>query len=81
MNVLVPEPGGLTWQEWSAAFSGYNTSVSFIPQPMPEVDWKTWAREVRQVPSFEGYNLPEPEDYDTWQEWAQWLALALVGAL
>lgn len=34
-------------------------------------DWRSWALNILDTPNFEGQNLPDPENYDDWQEWAQ----------
>jgi len=44
-----------------------------------EIDWKISARNIIQTPTFSRYNIPDPERYLTWEEWAQEFVLLING--
>ena len=42
-------------------------------------DWKEIAFQVVGSPSFAAYGLQSPDTYETWQEWAEDVSLAING--
>jgi len=42
-------------------------------------NWQEIANQIVNTPSFAAYGLKSPEEYDTWQEWAKDLTLAING--
>ena len=44
-----------------------------------EIIWKLVAKNSSQLTTFESYPVPDPEAFDTWQEWASALSFILNG--
>ena len=44
-----------------------------------EDNWKLVAKNISQLTTFESYPVPDPEAFDTWQEWASSLSFILNG--
>lgn len=77
MAFFVPEPNGLSWDEWSAAFAGYS-DIPNVPWPLPEDAWREWAEHLQLLPTLEGYQVPDPHSFEEWSGWAEALSFALV---
>jgi adenosylcobinamide amidohydrolase len=39
--------------------------------PGPGVDWKSWAAGLKTIDAFANEAVPEPYNFDDWQEWAE----------
>lgn len=51
-------------------------------EPIPITDEDNWhdtAKNIMEVPSFSAYNLPDPDQFQTWQEWANQFVLLING--
>ena len=44
-----------------------------------EDNWKQVAKNISQLTTFENYPVPDPEAFETWQEWASALSFILNG--
>lgn len=56
-----------TWENWNGSLLHYYGEE---PIPMlPEAEWKQVALSVGQLATFINYPVPDPEMYDSWQEW------------
>lgn len=65
------DPRGMTAEQWTDAMSLQfaDTSVT-IMKLMDESAWPEWARNVVNAPEFSGLNIPSPEYFSDWREWA-----------
>lgn len=71
-------PEGSTWANWNGNLIHY-----FGEEPIPyiedETQWKEVALNVVQLPTFINYAPPDPEVFETWQEWANEFITAVNG--
>ena len=66
--------------DWQA-FNG-NLIMYYGQEPIPissEDDWAITAKNVSQIPSFVQYNIPDPEGFENWQDWAKEVTLIING--
>lgn len=67
----------ISWENWNG-----NLILYFGTEPipyLPEDEWKITAKNVSQLPRFEVYPVPDPDLFETWQDWAQQFTLILNG--
>ena len=73
---LVYDPRFQTFESWAAlmceAYAAQNLQV-----PILDVDWKSWGAGLKAIDIFANEGIPEPYQFDEWDEWAA----ALVGAV
>ena len=73
---LVYDPRYHTFESWAAlmceAYAAQNLQV-----PISDVDWKSWGAGLKAIDIFANEGIPEPYQFDEWDEWAA----ALVGAV
>ena len=70
-------PENSDWQ----TFNG-NLIMYYGRQPIPiteEVDWAVTARNIVQLPAFSQYNIPNPEGFENWQDWATQFIILING--
>jgi hypothetical protein len=65
------------FEEWSGNFIQWYGQEG-IGQGA-ENEWLEIARQIVSAPSFAAYGLKSPDEYDTWQEWAEDVSLAING--
>ena len=66
--------------DWQS-FNG-NLIMYYGQEPIPissEDDWEITAKNVSQIPSFVQYNIPDPEGFENWQDWAKEFILLING--
>lgn len=68
---VLPNPAGLTWQDWSSAVVGYNDGLHM--QLAPEMEWQEFGQRL----SLAYPATPRPESFPTWQAWADTLRTTL----
>jgi hypothetical protein len=69
--VLLPDPYTMDWQPWAETVAGYNPGLA--SEVSPDDPWEEFAqRFCEAVPT-----APQPGLFDTWQDWAAALKLAL----
>jgi len=61
-------PDYSTWEDFNGNLVMFysQNNISFND----EANWDVTAREIAQSPSFQAYGTPDPQTYDSWQEWA-----------
>lgn len=73
---LVYDPRFHTFDSWAALMCElYGTQQLQIPSP--SVDWKSWGVGLLAIDVFTNEAVPNPYNFDDWQEWAQ----AVVGSV
>lgn len=63
-------PEGSTWADWNGNLLHYfgEEPIPYIPD---ETQWQTVAKTVVQLSTFMNYATPDPDIYESWQEWAK----------
>jgi hypothetical protein len=73
---LVYDPRYHTFESWASlmveAYAAQQLQV-----PIVDVDWKSWGAGLKAIDIFANEAIPEPYQFDDWQDWAS----ALVGAV
>ena len=73
---LVYDPRYHTFESWASlmveAYAAQQLQV-----PIVDVDWKSWGAGLKAIDIFANEAIPEPYNFDDWQEWAA----AVVGAV
>lgn len=70
-------PEQTDWQ----TFNG-NLVMYYGEEPLPisdEADWQVTARNLVQTPSFSSYGIPNPENFNNWQDWARQFVMLING--
>lgn len=66
---MIIDPRPMELEAWINAVTFSIRDYGFVPQLLGS-DWKSWARNVIQLKTLSQYQLPDPEDYTDWREWA-----------
>lgn len=73
---LVYDPRYHTFESWASlmveAYAAQQLQV-----PIVDVDWKSWGAGLKAIDIFANEAIPEPYQFDDWQDWAS----AVVGAV
>lgn len=74
---MIPTTAHISFERWTGAVvQEYQTSASSVPH-YHGGPWQDWAKKVALVPEFAVRPLPRPEQFTTWQEWANIFRLVL----
>jgi len=71
-------PDHSSWANWNGNLVHY-FSEQHIPY-LPETKWKTVAQVLVNNAVWASYNVPSPQGFDNWQDWANVFTLAVNGA-
>lgn len=66
-----------SWESWNGSMVHF-----FGEEPiamLPEDSWQEVANTIISLPTFSVYGPPDPELFDSWQEWANDFTLAVNG--
>lgn len=66
------DPRGMTWDQYCGLMAEL-----FAPQQLgtvPEDRWKEWVSGINGIGYFVESGVPDPRDFDHWQDWAQQMA-------
>jgi hypothetical protein len=66
-----------TWEDWNGNLLHYFGEQQF--PFLPEDQWREVAYAVNFNPAFDKYSIPNPEVFETWQEWADLLISSVNG--
>lgn len=73
---LVYDPRFHTFDSWASlmveAYAAQQLQI-----PTPDLDWKGWAAGLLAIDVFVNEAIPDPYQYEEWQDWAS----AVVGAV
>jgi hypothetical protein len=58
----------MDWESWNGNFIIYYGQENITYHP--EIEWQLMAKNVAQSPTFASYPIPDPDDFDNWQDWA-----------
>lgn len=73
---LVYDPRFHTFESWASLMVElYAAQQLEIPTPL--TDWKVWGNGIKAIDVFTNEAIPDTDQFDDWQEWAQ----ALVNAV
>lgn len=73
---LVYDPRFHTFESWASLMVElYAAQQLEIPTPL--TDWKLWGNGIKAIDVFTNEAIPDTDQFDDWQEWAQ----ALVNAV
>jgi hypothetical protein len=70
-------PDYSSWEDWNGNLLHYFGEQQF--PFLPEVQWRDVANAVTVNPVFDKYAIPNPETFETWQDWASGLIAAVNG--
>lgn len=63
------DPRYMTAVEWTDRIAGLLPFT--VPRLYNEMEWKNWARSLLLNPTISNNDVPDPEDFDDWQQWAE----------
>lgn len=66
---MVPEPEGLTFEEWVSRLRD-EFPEDDIPFSVPKEQWKDWAMRMLMINTFGTLQAIDPSGFDSWQEFA-----------
>jgi len=61
-------PDYMTWENWNEELVIYYGQKNIVISP--EETWRDAAMNIVQSQSFNRYPVPNPDVYETWQDWA-----------
>lgn len=67
MNI---DPRGMTLTDWTDNMSFILDKMVLVERLDNEEEWREWATNIIDTPTFEGQNVPNPYQFDDWREWA-----------
>ncbi|WP_455363614.1 hypothetical protein [[Eubacterium] cellulosolvens] len=67
MNI---DPRGMTFTDWSDRVNGVLVNRTPWRFDGDESEWREWAQHLKDHPDFQGQNIPQPEAFADWEEWA-----------
>ena len=72
-------PDYSSWDEFNGNLVLFysQTHIPFAP----EDEWQKVAREIAQSAAFQPYGTPDPQTYNSWQDWANEFANLVNGPL
>lgn len=62
-------PDQMSWEDWNGNFIQWYSEEA-VPYNT-EDDWQVTARVISQMITFSAYPVPNPDTFDTWQDWAK----------
>ena len=68
------------YMDWTS-YNG-NLVMYYGQEPIPyssEDDWAVTANSMTQLPVFASYPIPDPSQFDSWQDWARQFSLIVNG--
>lgn len=72
-----PFGSNMSWEDWNG-----NLLMFYGEEPIPyhdELNWKSTAKSVVQLATFEVYPVPDPELFENWQDWADEFTFIING--
>lgn len=72
----MPLPYGMDLETWAHQMVECFPQ-DWIPVLRDKADWRRWAADFIDSPTFQRYRIPDPFQAKNWQEWAGSLVLAL----
>ena len=75
-NAFVYDPRYHTFESW-ASLMVEQYAAQQLSIPTADTDWKLWGQGLLAIDVFTNEAVPNPIQYDDWQEWAS----ALLGAM
>lgn len=75
-NAFVYDPRYHTFDSW-ASLMVEQYAAQQLGIPTPTTDWKQWGQGLLAIDVFTNEAVPNPEQFDDWQDWAA----ALLGAI
>lgn len=73
---LVYDPRFQTFESWASLMVELYAAQQ-IEIPTPLTDWKLWGNGLKAIDVFTNEAIPDTDQFDDWQEWAE----ALVNAV
>ena len=70
-------PDLMSWEDWNGNLAIYYGQQNIMFSS--EENWKEAATNMMKMESFGAYPLPNPEPYDSWQDWAKEFTLSING--
>lgn len=70
-------PQYTTWEDWNGNLIMYY-GQELIPYTT-EDQWQSTAKSVSQSPTFSAYPVPDPDQYDHWEDWVNQFVLIING--
>ncbi len=64
------DPRGLSVMDWTDSMSFLLDSESPIMRLDNPDNWRIWARNFIGDPDLVGQNMPDPDYFEDWEEWA-----------
>lgn len=68
--MTVIDPRGMDVMEWTQRMALPLDIIGNPEQLMKPEEWREWAISISDTPTREGQNVPDPHQFDDWQEWA-----------
>jgi hypothetical protein len=63
-------PYGMTVQQWTDAMTVDLQKFGVVGVLRDPADWRSWARQAIQLRSIRNQNPPDPDFFESWEDWA-----------
>lgn len=69
-SITIPRPLELKFTEWGALAAEQLVRYG-VAEPLSEDSWKSWVCVLFYIPELDAKNIPSPDLYPRWQDWAE----------
>ncbi len=73
----IPIPSG-AFVDWASQTSYLCGSFPDVPFPTEE-NWREWGYMFSVSPTMQGYQIPSPDSFQTWEEWGNAAKRSFLG--
>lgn len=70
LSIIAPQPYGLTFLQWTALVTEQLARYG-VSESLSEGEWKAWVCALFYVPELNAKNIPSPDQFTSWQAWAE----------
>ena len=70
-------PDTMDWETWNGNFIIYYGQENIAYNT--EENWQYTAKNIAQSVTFSAYPVPDPENFNNWQDWAKEVTLIING--
>lgn len=70
-------PDYMSWDDWNGNLAIYYGAENIVFST--EEDWKTTAAATAGMVAFSQFPVPNPEEFENWQDWAREFTLIVNG--
>lgn len=67
----------MSWEDWNGNLAIYYSQEHILFSD--EENWKNTANHMASLATFQPFPVPNPDNFETWQDWAEEFTLTVNG--